>query len=107
LDGIDATGDTRVMEGEDAMDYVSVNTSIGLLAAACTTASFVPQLVKIHRQGGRDLSYGMLLLYMLGVVLWFTYGLRIRAAEVILANVVAGVLVSTAIVMKRRSESAP
>jgi MtN3 and saliva related transmembrane protein len=87
-----------------AMDYVSVNTSIGLAAAACSTASFVPQLVKIHRQGGRDLSYGMLLLYMIGVVLWFMYGLRIHAAEVILANIVAGALVSAALVMKRRSE---
>jgi MtN3 and saliva related transmembrane protein len=86
------------------MDYVSVNTGIGLMAAACTTASFVPQLVKIRKQGGRDLSYGMLLLYMLGVVLWFTYGLRIRAAEVILANIVAGALVAAALIMKRRSE---
>jgi MtN3 and saliva related transmembrane protein len=92
---------------EDAMDYVSVNTSIGLAAAVCTTGSFVPQLVKIHRQGGRDLSYGMLLLYMLGVMLWLMYGLRIRAAEVILANVVAGALVSAALVMKRRAERAP
>jgi MtN3 and saliva related transmembrane protein len=89
------------------MDDVSVNTTIGLAAAVCTTASFVPQLVKIHRQGGRDLSYGMLLLYMLGVVLWLTYGLRIRAAEVILANIVAGALVSAAIVMKRRRARLP
>jgi len=86
------------------MDHSSVNTSIGLAAAACTTASFVPQLVKLHRQGGRDLSYGMLLLYMLGVVLWLTYGLRMGAAEIILANTVAGALVLAAVVMKRRSE---
>jgi MtN3 and saliva related transmembrane protein len=86
------------------MDYVSVNTSIGLVAAACTTASFVPQLVKIHKQGGRDLSYGMLTLYMLGVVLWLAYGLRIHAAEVILANIVAGALVSAALIMKRLAE---
>jgi hypothetical protein len=44
--------------------------------------------------------------YMLGVVLWLIYGLRIRAAEVILANIVAGALVSAAIVMKYRSERA-
>jgi MtN3 and saliva related transmembrane protein len=88
------------------MDYVSVNTSIGLMAAACTTASFVPQLVKIHKQGGRDLSYGMLTLYMFGVVLWLTYGLRIHAAEIILANIVAGTLVSAALIMKRRAERA-
>lgn len=87
------------------MDYVSVNTTIGLAAAACTTGSFVPQLVKIRRQGGRDLSYGMLLLYLMGVVLWLSYGLRIRAPEVILANVVAGALVLSALVMKRRADT--
>jgi MtN3 and saliva related transmembrane protein len=89
---------------EARVEYSSVNTSIGLAAAACTTGSFVPQLVKIHQQGGRDLSYGMLLLYMLGVVLWLTYGLRLHAAEVILANIVAGILVLAALVMKRRAE---
>jgi MtN3 and saliva related transmembrane protein len=86
------------------MGNISITTSIGLAAAVCTTASFVPQLVKLHRQGGRDLSYGMLLLYLLGVLLWLTYGLRIGAAEIILANIVAGTLVSAAVVMKRRSE---
>ncbi len=88
------------------MGTITLTTSIGLAAAACTTASFVPQLVKLHRQGGRDLSYGMLLLYLLGVLLWLTYGLRIGAAEIILANIVAGTLVSAAVVMKRRSERA-
>jgi MtN3 and saliva related transmembrane protein len=77
---------------------------IGSLAAVCTTVSFVPQLVKIHRQGGRDLSYGMLLLYLLGLSLWLVYGLRIRAIEVIAANVVGGMLVLAAIVLKRRAE---
>ncbi len=86
------------------MDAITLNTAIGLLAAACTTGSFVPQLLKIHRQGGRDLSYAMLVLYLLGVALWFTYGLRIKAAEVILANIIAGLLIVTALVMKRRTE---
>lgn len=86
------------------MDTLNVNTTVGLVAAVCTTGSFVPQLIKIHRYGGRDLSYGMLLLYLLGVLLWLTYGLRIGAAEIILANIVAGTLVSAAVVMKRRSE---
>jgi len=77
---------------------------IGGAAATCTTLSFVPQLVKIHRQGGRDLSYGMLLLYLLGLALWLIYGVRIEAAEVIAANVAAGTLVIAAMAMKRRAE---
>ena len=81
-----------------------VTALIGGAAALCTTLSFVPQLVKIHRQGGRDLSYGMLLLYLLGLALWLVYGLRIQAIEVIGANVVGGTLVIAAIAMKRRAQ---
>ena len=73
---------------------------IGGAAAICTTLSFVPQLVKIRRQGGRDLSDSMLVLYLLGLALWLAYGVRIEAAEVIGANVVAGTLVLAAVVMK-------
>ena len=62
--------------------------------------------MKIHRQGGRDLSNGMLLLYLLGVGLWFVYGIRIRAIEVIGANLVAGCLVLAAFIMKGRSNAA-
>jgi MtN3 and saliva related transmembrane protein len=86
------------------MTMQDVTALIGGAAAVCTTLSFVPQLVKIHRQGGRDLSYSMLLLYLLGLTLWLVYGLRIQAVEVIAANVVGGTLVVAAIAMKRRSE---
>jgi MtN3 and saliva related transmembrane protein len=81
-----------------------VTSLIGGAAAMCTTLSFVPQLVKIRRQGGRDLSYTMLLLYLLGLSLWLVYGLRIQAIEVIAANVVGGTLVVAAIAMKRRAQ---
>lgn len=80
----------------------TVTTLIGGAAAVCTTLSFVPQLVKIRRQGGRDLSDGMLGLYLLGLTLWLAYGLRIKAAEIIGANVAAGTLVLAAAVMKHR-----
>jgi MtN3 and saliva related transmembrane protein len=86
------------------MAMQDVTALIGGAAAVCTTMSFVPQLVKIRRQGGRDLSYGMLLLYLLGLTLWLIYGLRIGALEVIAANVVGGTLVIAAIAMKRRAE---
>jgi len=80
----------------------NLTTIVGSAAAICTTLSFVPQLVKIRQQGGRDLSDGMLMLYLLGLSLWLAYGIRIRAAEVIAANVVAGALVIAALVMKHR-----
>jgi uncharacterized protein with PQ loop repeat len=76
---------------------------LGVAAAICTSLSFVPQLVKIRQQGGRDLSDSMLGLYLLGLTLWLAYGIRINAAEVIGANVVGGTLVIAAVIMKHRS----
>ena len=56
---------------------------IGGLAAVCTTFAFVPQILKIRRQGGGDLSYPMLGVYLIGIVLWLVYGLMLHAAAVI------------------------
>jgi len=88
------------------MQGASVTSAIGVAAAVCTTLSFVPQIVKIRRHGARDLSYGMLGLYLLGLGLWLVYGIRIRAAEVIGANLTAGALVGVALWLKWRGEPA-
>jgi 5'-nucleotidase len=78
---------------------------LGTLAAICTTGAFVPQIVKIHKQGGEDLSYGMLGVYLVGVLLWLAYGLQLHAQAVIWANTTAAILVLTAIVMKALHET--
>ena len=53
--------------------------ALGDVAGFCTTFAFVPQLVKIYKQGGRDLSYGMLSLYLFGgeVLRGFSFALVI------------------------------
>jgi len=73
---------------------------IGTLAAICTTGAFVPQIVKIRKQGGDDLSYLMLAVYFVGVALWLVYGLMLHAAAVIWANAATVLLVAIAIVLK-------
>jgi 5'(3')-deoxyribonucleotidase/uncharacterized protein with PQ loop repeat len=73
---------------------------IGALAAACTTLSFVPQIFKIKKQGGADLSFGMLFIYLSGCLLWFAYGLMIQSQAIIWANGLTSVLVITGTVMK-------
>jgi MtN3 and saliva related transmembrane protein len=73
---------------------------IGGLAAVCTTFAFVPQILKIRRQGGGDLSYPMLGVYLIGIVLWLVYGLMLHAAAVIWANAATSLLVAVAIVLK-------
>ena len=68
---------------------------------------FVPQLVKIHRQGGRDLSYGMLVFYLTGVLLWLAYGILLHTLSVILANAATSFLIVAAILLKAWKERRP
>jgi 5'-nucleotidase len=79
---------------------MSVTGYLGIVAAFCTTVAFVPQIVKLRKQGGEDLSYSMLFLYLTGVVLWLGYGIRIHAMAVIWANALATALVLISIVLK-------
>ncbi|HYV61137.1 MAG TPA: PQ-loop domain-containing transporter, partial [Bryobacteraceae bacterium] len=79
---------------------MSVTAYIGMVAAFCTTVAFVPQIVKLRKQGGEDLSYSMLFLYLTGVLLWLVYGVRVHAVAVVWANALAGVLVLVSIVLK-------
>src|ERR1700694_4141447 len=79
---------------------MSVTGYLGIVAAFCTTVAFVPQIVKLRKQGGKDLSYPMLFLYMVGVLLWLVYGIQVHAAAVVWANALTGVLVLLSIVLK-------
>jgi MtN3 and saliva related transmembrane protein len=79
--------------------------AIGLIAGFCTTIAFVPQVVKIWRQGGHDLSYGMLALYQFGVLLWLWYGFLLHSREIILANGATAILVGLATILKAATAS--
>jgi MtN3 and saliva related transmembrane protein len=62
---------------------------IGLCAGTLTTLSFVPQLVATFRsRSAKDISYGYLLTFTVGVMLWLTYGLLLKAPPVVLANAI-------------------
>ena len=62
---------------------------LGLTAGKLTTAAFVPQLAKAWRSKSTgDLSWGMLITFSTGVLLWLIYGVWIDSLPVILANAV-------------------
>lgn len=73
---------------------------LGSVAGFCTTVAFVPQVIKIWKQGGHDLSYGMLSLYFAGILLWLIYGLIVSAPSIIIANVATGILIVLATGLK-------
>lgn len=76
---------------------------IGTVAAFCTTAAFVPQLIRVwQRKSARDISIWMFLLFNLGLVCWLVYGLGIGSPPVIAANAVTLALALTILLLKLR-----
>lgn len=75
---------------------------VGGVAALLTTAAFVPQIVKTWRHGGRDLSYGLLVLFLAGTVMWLAYGVLAGARAVVVANAAIGLLVGFNLYLKWR-----
>ena len=66
------------------MDYVTV---MGLAAAALTTVSLFPQLMKVWKtKSTRDISLGMFSLFCIGVFLWFLYGILVKDVPIIIGN---------------------
>ena len=94
------TGAFYWMKQTGGVTSMAVSAYIGIVAAFCTTVAFVPQIVKLRRQGGEDLSYPMLGLYLTGVLLWLVYGSLIHALAVIWANALAALLVAISILLK-------
>ena len=75
----------------------------GYAAAFCTTAAYVPQVVRIWRtRSTKDISLGMFLVMILGLVFWLVYGISIGSLPVIVANGATLVLTGTILVLKLR-----
>ena len=76
---------------------------LGMLAGTLTTVAFVPQVVKIWQsKSASDISFGMFLIFNLGLVLWLLYGIAIHSVPVIIANAVTLVLTGMILVLKIR-----
>jgi MtN3 and saliva related transmembrane protein len=76
---------------------------LGFAAAFCTTAAFVPQLVRVVRlRSARDISLPTFLLFSVGVFLWLLYGLYTGSKPVIASNCVTLVLSVSILILKLR-----
>ncbi|CCH50356.1 SemiSWEET family sugar transporter [Pseudodesulfovibrio piezophilus] len=76
---------------------------IGIVAGFCTTASFLPQVIRTWKSRSvDDISLKMYMLFCVGVLLWLLYGFLIGSLSVILANSVTLFLAGAVLVMKVR-----
>lgn len=81
--------------------------AIGVFAACLTTLSFLPQALRIWRNGSaRDVSLVMYLMMFAGQVMWLTYGVVIGSGSLIFSNVSALLLVGSVLVLKLRDRTA-
>ncbi|MBI2107690.1 SemiSWEET transporter [Candidatus Woesearchaeota archaeon] len=76
---------------------------LGLAAGACTTGSFVPQVIKsLKTKETKDLSFAMLVLVVIGIAMWLAYGIVTRDVPIMSANAVSLVLTVTMLGIKIR-----
>jgi len=85
-----------------------METTIGYLAAICTTIAFIPQAVKVYRTNHtKDISVGMFLLMSIGLIFWTIYGIMILSYPIIIANAVTIIFAIYILFMKIRLDLLP
>lgn len=78
---------------------------LGLTAGALTTCAFLPQVYRAWRtQSTDDLSLGMLVLFVAGLVCWIAYGVALREPPIIASNAVTLALALFLLNLKRRTQ---
>ena len=79
---------------------------LGIIAGLCTTGSFIPQVVKVWRDGETDaISTRMYVTISVAFVLWLGYGITIGSWPMIVFNLLNLVLGVVILVFKIRGSS--
>ncbi|MBN3564448.1 SemiSWEET transporter [Aliamphritea spongicola] len=85
---------------------MDTTTLIGLTAAFCTTAAFIPQVIQILRTGNVEgISLLMYSIFTCGVAMWLTYGIILEDLPMLLANLITLILALAVLILtikKRR-----
>ena len=66
---------------------------IGILAGACTTLGFIPQVIRVFLlKSAREISLPFTLSFLVGVILWLIYGILVDLVPVIFWNAASAFL---------------
>ncbi len=88
------------------MESGSWTTVLGLIAAALTSLSYIPQVRKAFPRGAtEDISLKMLIALFSGLALWIVYGLMRTDWVIVVANGTGAALVGTVLIFKLRDLS--
>lgn len=76
-------------------------TTLGYIAAFCTTCSFIPQVLHIFKtRDTQSISLAMYSIFVTGVALWLVYGVLMTDPPIIIANAITLLLSSIILIMK-------
>ena len=81
------------------LDSVKIGVElIGFAAAFLTTIAFIPQVIQVWKSKSVEgLSLTTYIIFIIGVFLWFLYGLSIGSLSMIIANFITVLLASVII----------
>ena len=66
-------------------NYIDI---FGFLAALLTTIAFLPQVYKTWQtKSADDVSLVMLILFIIGLICWIIYGIKINSIPILVANI--------------------
>ena len=73
----------------------------GFLAAFLTTIAFLPQLYKTwETRSADDVSLIMLILFIIGLLCWIIYGLKIHSIPILVANIITFIFNFSILILK-------
>ena len=82
------------------MDPILIN-SVGALAALCSMASFLPQVIKIWREkDATSVSLRMYVVTVAGFALWTLYGVLLKSWPLVGSNTVCLIFAAAVLALK-------
>jgi MtN3 and saliva related transmembrane protein len=83
-------------------------TLVGSIAAALTTAAFVPQVLRVWRlRDARDISLPTFAIFSVGLVGWIGYGFLVSSIPIIAANILTLGLALAIVALKVKFDRLP
>ncbi len=79
---------------------------IGMIAATLTTVSFIPQAIQtIRTRDTKGISLPMYVMFVIGIILWLTYGLLMNNTPIIASNIFTLILSGTILIYKLKEKA--
>ena len=83
------------------MNHFNYIDLFGFLAALLTTIAFLPQLYKTWKtKSADDVSLIMLILFIIGLLFWIIYGLKINSIPILVANIITFIFNFSILILK-------